>query len=164
MKLILPALTVLVLAGCATAPAPLPPAPDLAAEEKTIRDLEAAWTKEMISNNADKQVTHYAPDAVLIAPNAPPMKGADAIRAGMKEMMADPNMRLEFATERVDISKDATLASTEGSYKLAVTDPKTKKIVHDMGSYTTVYRKQDGKWLAIVDVASSVGPPPPQKK
>ena len=59
---------------------------------------------------------------------------------------------------------NATLASTEGSFKMAMTDPKTKKIVHDAGSYTTVYRKQDGKWMAVIDIASSSGPSPAEKK
>ena len=163
MKSTLPVLTFLMLAGCASAPM-APPAPDLAAEEKTIRDSEAAWSKEMASKNIEKQMTHYASDAVLVSPGGPAMKGSAAIQASMKEMFSDPNMQLEFATERVDISKDATLASTEGSFKMAVTDPKTKKIVHDAGSYTTVYRKQDGKWMAVIDIASSGGPSPAEKK
>jgi uncharacterized protein (TIGR02246 family) len=161
---ILPILTVLALAGCATAPPLAPAGPDLATEEKTLRAAEAAWSQEMAANNVDKQATHYASDAVLIGPGMPAMKGIEAIRAGMKEMMSDPNMHLEFVTERVDISKDATLASTEGSYKSTMTDPKTKKVVHDAGTYATVYRKQDGKWVAVVDIASSSGPAAPAKK
>ena len=157
LSLTIPAAALIVLGGCATTPPA--PGPDLAAEEKSVRDAEAAWSQETASNNFEKQVLHYTADAVLIAPGAPAMKGIDAIKAGMKEMMADPNMHLEFVTEKVDVSKDATMASTEGSYKMAMTDPKTKKVVHDVGSYATVYRKQDGKWLAVVDIASSSGTP-----
>jgi uncharacterized protein (TIGR02246 family) len=162
----LPILAVLVLAGCATTPppAPAPSGPDLAAEEKSLRDLEAAWTKEFAGKSPEKQAAHYAPDAVLVSPGAPAMKGAGEILKGMKEMMADPNLQLEFATEKVDLSRDATLASTAGSYKMSMTDPKTKKIMHDAGTYATVYRKQDGKWLAVIDIASSSGAPAPPGK
>jgi hypothetical protein len=42
-----------------------------------------------------------------------------------------------------------------------VTDPQTKQIVNDHGSYVTTYRKQpDGTWKAIADIATSEVPPP----
>ena len=158
MKPTLPAIAALLLAGCTAAPPTLAPAPDLAAEEKIIRNEEAAWSAELASNNIDKQMTHYTADAVLIAPGAPVMKGAEAIRASMAEMMKDPNMHIEFATERVDVSIDATLATTEGSFKSSMTDPKTKRVFHDAGAHATGYGKQEGKWLAVIDISSSGGP------
>ena len=37
-----------------------------------------------------------------------------------------------------------------------MTDPKTKQVVHQQGSYVTTYKKQsDGSWKAVFDIASA---------
>jgi hypothetical protein len=44
---------------------------------------------------------------------------------------------------------------------MTVTDPQTKQIINDHGSYVTTYRKQpDGTWKAVADIATSAVPPP----
>jgi hypothetical protein len=44
---------------------------------------------------------------------------------------------------------------------LTLTDPQTKQVVNDHGSYVTTYRKQpDGAWKAVADIASSEVSPP----
>jgi hypothetical protein len=47
---------------------------------------------------------------------------------------------------------------------LAYTNPATKALEHEQGSYVTVYRKMaDGTWKAVEDIASTGAPlaPPP---
>jgi len=81
--------------------------------------------------------------------------------------MADPNLKLDFASDRVEVADSGDLAATRGSYTLTVTDPVTKKPVNDKGSYVTVFRKQkDGAWKAVFDINSSEVPPvaPPEPK
>src|SRR5712664_3883228 len=130
----------LLLAGCNTAPPP--PAVDLVAEQVKIRDLESAWAKDAAAKDVEKSVANYADDAVLIMPGAPAFKGKDAIRTAWKGMLDDPNLKINFSADRVEISASGDLASTKGSYTLTLTNPKTKKPVDDKGSYVTVYKKQ----------------------
>jgi len=53
---------------------------------------------------------------------------------------------------------------------MTVTDPVSRQVVHDHGTYVTVFRKQaDGSWKAFSDIVSSEVPPPapapaPEKK
>jgi len=48
------------------------------------------------------------------------------------------------------------MAFTQGSYLLTITDPQSKKVVHDNGSYVTTYRREaDGTWKAVTDIATS---------
>jgi uncharacterized protein (TIGR02246 family) len=151
----------LLLAGCNTAPpAPSTPAVDISAEKAKIRDLETAWAKDAAAKDLDKSVANYADDAVLIMPGMPAAKTKDAVRAGWKGMLNDPNLKIAFSADRIEVSASGDLATTEGSYTMTMTNPKTKKPVEDKGSYLTVYKKQaDGNWKAIEDTTSSEIPP-----
>ncbi len=147
----------LLLAGCNSAPpAPAVPAVDIAAEQGKIRDLESAWAAAALAKDLEKSVSFYADDAILLNAGVPAAKGKDAIHAAWKDMLADPNSKLVFAANRVDVSSSGDMASTAGSYTMTMTNPKTKKPVEDKGTYITVYKKQaDGNWKAIEDVATS---------
>ena len=145
----------LLLAGCNTAP-PAAPAVDLVAEQAKIHDVESAWVKEVAAKDLEKSVAHYADDAVFMSPGAPAAKGKDAIHAAWKGLFDDPNSKLSFASDRVEISAGGDLATTKGSYTLRVTNPKTKKAIDDKGTYVLVFKKQaDGGWKAIEDISSS---------
>jgi len=151
----------LLLADCNSAPpAPSAPAVDISAEKAKIRDLETAWSKDAAAKDVDKSVANYADDAILMMPGMPPAKTKDAVRAAWKGMLADPNFKINFAPDRIEVSASGDLATTQGSYTMTVTNPKTKKPVEDKGSYMTVYKKQaDGNWKSIEDTTSSEVPP-----
>lgn len=151
----------LLLAGCSTTPpAPVTSAVDISAEKAKIRDLEAAWSKDAAAKDVDKSVANYADDAILMIPGSPAAKTKDAVRASWKGMLGDPNFKISFAPDRIEVSASGDLATTHGSYTMTMTNPRTKKPVEDKGSYLTVYKKQaDGNWKAIEDTTSSEIPP-----
>jgi ketosteroid isomerase-like protein len=77
-------------------------------------------------------------------------------------MVADPAFSLQFQAMHVEVAKSGDLAYTHGAYTMVMTDPASKKVVNDRGSYVTVYKKQaDGGWKAIQDAAISEGTPTP---
>jgi ketosteroid isomerase-like protein len=76
-------------------------------------------------------------------------------------MVADPTVSLKFQPTKVEVAKSGDVAYTQGTYTLTLTDPQTKQLINDHGSYVTTYRKQpDGTWKAVVDIATSEVPPP----
>jgi uncharacterized protein (TIGR02246 family) len=132
------------------------------ADVQAIRDNETQWNQDYLAKDSDKIVAHYADDAVLMVPGMAPTTGKDAIRNSLKQMVTDPAMSLKFLASKVDVGKSGDIAYTQGSYVLTVTDPATKQVIHDHGSYVTTYRKQaDGSWKAVADIATSEVPPPP---
>jgi uncharacterized protein (TIGR02246 family) len=154
------------MTGCSPAPAPAPPDTH-DADVKAISDMEAKQVADFAAKNLDALVGFYADDAAVMTPGGPPSKGKDAIRNGLKEMIADPAMKLVFKADRVDVSKGGDLGYTQGTYTLTMTNPVTHKPFEDHGSYVTTYRKQaDGSWKAVADIATSEVPPmpPPKKK
>jgi uncharacterized protein (TIGR02246 family) len=149
----------LLLAGCSSTP------PDTReADAKALKDLEAQWNREYASKDAAKVAAHYADDAVLMSPGMPASSGKDAISKTLMEMVSDPALSLKFQSSKVEVSKSGDLGYTQGSYTLTMTDPASKKVISDHGSYVTTYRKQaDGSWKAVADIASSEVPPPAPK-
>ena len=158
------AVLILAMTGCNQAPPPPPDTHD--AELKEISDTEAQWNKDYAAKDADKITSYYADDAVLMVPGMDAMRGKEAIHTGIKQWLADPALTLTFEASKVEVAKSGDLGYTQGSYKMTMTDPATKKVANDHGSYVTTYRKQaDGSWKASADIAtSSVPPMPPPKK
>ena len=137
-------------------------APDTAADEKSIRDNEAAWVNDWKAKDPDKIVSHYAPDAVLLITNMPAVKGSDAIRSSLSPMLKDPHMSLTFNPTMVVIAKGDDMAYTQGVYTMTYSEPKTGMTLIEKGKYVTVYKKQDdGSWKAVEDIDNADGPATP---
>jgi len=131
------------------------------ADVKAIQDLESHWNQDYVGKDTAKIASYYADDAVLITPGAPPLVGKDAIQKGLAQFLSDPGMTLGFHPSRVEVAKSGDIAYTEGSYTMTMTDPQTKQVMNDHGSYVTDYRKQpDGSWKAVADIACSEVRPP----
>src|SRR5258708_2773233 len=156
----LAAVLLLFLAGCNQTPTP----PDTReADAKAIRDGEAAWVKDFASKDADKVASHYAEDATLDFPDMARLNGKGAILTFAKQMLADPNLKIDFAASTVEVSKD-NLAYSKGTYSLTQTAPKGKRVVAEKGKYVTVYKKQaDGSWKAVADILNADAPAAPVK-
>jgi len=155
------AATLALLAGCGTS------APDTRdADTKALKAIEAQWVVEWAAKDANKLAAHYAADAIVMGPGMPSATGPDEISKMVKGMASDPALSLKFQTLKVEVAKSGDLAYTQGSYTMAMTDPASKRVVNDHGSYVTDYRKQaDGTWKAVADIATSEvapsAPPPP---
>jgi uncharacterized protein (TIGR02246 family) len=149
-----------VLAACGSSA----PAVDKAAVERSVKDVEAGMAKAISAKDAAAFAANYTADAILMTPGTPAMKGNDAIRAGIGSMFADPDLKLEAASDRVEVAASGDMAATHGTYTMTATDSATKKPINDHGSYVTVFRKQaDGAWKAVLDINTSDVPPPAPK-
>ena len=132
------------------------------ADAKALRDNETQWNQDFASKDAEKLASHYADSAILMSPGMPPSSGKDAIRKTLTGMLADPALSLKFQASNVEVARSGDMAYTQGSYTMTMTDPNTKQVINDHGSYVTTYSKQpDGSWKAVADIATSETPPPP---
>jgi uncharacterized protein (TIGR02246 family) len=131
------------------------------ADIQAVKDLEAAWAKDAAAKDADKFASYYADDASALMPGEPLISGKPAIAAALKSMFGDPNFSLNFQATRADASKGGDFVYTQGSYTMAMSDPKTRKPVTDKGKYLTIFKKQaDGSWKAVADMINSDGAAP----
>lgn len=130
------------------------------ADVAALKAGEAQWVQDFAAKDADKAVAHYAEDATLMPPGMAPAIGKAAILPMMKEMLADPALVLKFEATRVEVAKSGDVGFTQGTYTMTMTDPVTKQVVNDHGTYLTTYLKQaDGSWKAVSDMQASSVPP-----
>jgi len=146
--------------GCMRPPEAATTIPDThAADEKAIRDSEAAWVRAFATKEPEKAAAFYADDADSMLPDTPLMAGKEAIIAGMKPELGDPNFSLVFAPTKVEIAKSGDIAYSKGWFKYTTTDQKTGKRVGQAGNYVEVYKKQaDGSWKVEEDIATEQTP------
>jgi len=149
----------LIAVGCSsnqTATAPAAPPDTRAADVQAVKDLEAAWVKDMGAKDASKWAAYFADDGAGLYPGAPTVTGKDALKTAIAPMMADPNFALTFESTKAVASKGGDMVYSYGTYTLTMTNPKTKKPMTDKGKYLTVYMKQaDGSWKAVADTYNS---------
>lgn len=130
------------------------------ADVQALKDNEARWNREWEARNLDKIVAHYTDISILMATGFPSTSGLDNIRKLLKTLLEDPVVSLKFQWARIEVASSGDLGFTQGSYQMTFTDPASKQVIHDHGSYVTTYRKQtDGSWKAIADIATSEVPP-----
>lgn len=143
--------------GCGGGSAPGTPEGNL----KAVKDVEAAWVRDIATKDVEKFAAYYADDASVLLPYEPIIIGKAKIREALKPMLADPNFALTFQTTHGEASKGDDLVYTIGTYSMTVTEPIDKKPMTDKGKFVTVFKKQgDGSWKVVVDTFNSDLPPP----
>ena len=137
------------------------PADTHVADVKAIQDTENQWNQDYAAKDTSKILAHYADDAVLMTPDMPADHGITDVSAAIKQMVADPALNLKFQSSKIEVAKSGDIGYTQGIYTMTMTDPVSKKVISDHGSYVTTYSKQpDGTWKAVADIATSEVPPP----
>lgn len=155
------AVALLAVTGCKPAGTASEGAVDTAAIEKQLKDSEAEWNKQYASRDAAALAGNYAPDAALANPGENLIEGA-AVRPALDKFVSDPNLKLDFASDRVQVAKSGDLAYTRGHFTMQTSDLATKQPRTDKGYYLTVWQKQaDGSWKAVEDFITPGAPATP---
>ena len=125
---------------------------DTAKVAADIKAQEVQWEKDYAAKNVDALAGHYAADAALGSPGAALATDAASRRKEIEALTSDPNLKLSFASDRVQVARSGELAYSRGHYTLQMTDPATKRPATSSGTYATVWGKQsDDSWKAIED-------------
>jgi uncharacterized protein (TIGR02246 family) len=158
------ALCTLPQTACKQTPTAATPTPDTRTQdEQAIRDAEAAWVKAFATKEPEKAAAFYADNADSMLPDTPIMAGKQAIVAGMKPELGDPNFSLSFAPAKIEVARSGDIAYSQGKFRYTTTDPKTGKRVGQVGNYVEVYKKQpDGTWKVQEDIATEDAPLKPE--
>ena len=146
--------TVIALSACAPA---APPPVDTAAEETALKATTAAWLTAYNAGDVEKIAAMYAEDAVLMPPHAARSTGHAGIRAFLTADTAaakGAGFKLVPGPATAGVAGDTGWES--GSYTIADASGATV----DSGSYLSVARKSNGKWLYIRDTYNSDRPLP----
>lgn len=137
-------------------------APLSQADRDALRQADEEMQRAVVQGDWDTVASHYAEDAYLDPPGAPPVRGRDDIRNYFVSTLASVS---EFALEPRYVEGEGDLAYVRGRWSLSARMPDAAGdtvTVRDQGSYVVVRRRQDdGRWLIVEDIVQStprVGP------
>ena len=142
---------VAIAAACATAARV-----DRATEEQRIRELSQQASRAGQSKDATTFASFYADDAVSMGPNMVAVRGREAIRRGLADMFALPNLVFSFAPTKIDVAASGDLAYEVGTYRFAADMPGGR--LDDAGKYLTVWKKIGADWKIVSDMNNSDRP------
>jgi ketosteroid isomerase-like protein len=125
------------------------------ADEVKIRSADSAFMAAANAADVAGILAVYSSDAALLAPNLPPQKGHDAIKAFWGGLLEAYTVRFEVASDTIEGRGD--LAYNRGHYRFtAVPKAKGAPGVADEGKFVEILKKQpDGSWKYILDMYSS---------
>ncbi len=156
-------LAILLLSGCSETPKDT-----RAADETTLRALDAQWAKSAAAKDLDATVGYYETDASVLAPNEPIASGPAAIRTAWSEILS-PDSSISWQANKVEVARSSDLAYIQGIYQLTTKDAAGNPSI-DRGKFVEVWKKQpDNSWKVVSDIFNSDMPvkaatPPPAKK
>jgi ketosteroid isomerase-like protein len=124
-------------------------------EEAAIRAAGQDWQQAVIAKDVDRIVAHFAPDVIIMTPNAPVTRGIDAARKLWADEVALPGLAVSWVPNEIEITSPTT-AVEMGTYRFAFDSPTGR--VNDAGSYISHWRKIDGRWRMTRDAIVSSTP------
>ena len=146
-------LVTLLSSGCA------PPAPDLAAEARSLLQRDAEWAQAASEGkDIEKILSFWSEDAQVIEPGQPVYAGKAALRAYVTASLKTPGFRIHWVSDHPVFSPDRQLAYMSGTEEMTVPGPGGALMsVHSRG--ISIWRRDaDGQWRCVIDVANE--PPP----
>ena len=123
-----------------------------AADEATLRNLDAEWSKAAGAKDLDKTASYYTDDAIILPPNMPTIQGKQQARAMWQGMFSVPGFGGGWKATKVEVARSGDLGYVTGTYELSETDASGRPMV-DKGKYLEIWKKQaDGSWKCVADM------------
>ena len=130
-------------------------------ESAAVRQIIEAHNSKLVrwyaAGQIDSVVTVFASDARQMGPNMEPLVGREAIRDSWRQATSWGTWTFELNTESVSAS--GPLAVEHGTYTLSfepgATAPPGMAATADTGNYIVQWRREDGEWLIVNDIATS---------
>lgn len=105
-------------------------------------------------------VRHDGPDYISMVHGQANVIGVAADHESTKAMLSDPLVWVTLGNESVDVADSGEMAVYRTTYKLRLTDPKTKRDGYEYGNWVIGYKKQaDGYWKIAWNVISDTPAP-----
>ena len=128
------------------------PAANVDREREALLQRDREWSQS--SQDIDKFMSFYAPDASTYAPGMPIATGPEAIRKMFTAMQAMPGFSIHWTADKAYVSSAGDLGYTAGAYEATMGGGREK------GKYVTIWKKQpDGQWKSSDDIFNADAPP-----
>jgi ketosteroid isomerase-like protein len=133
----------MVIAGCASQPAPKAASIDLESLTREVAAAETAFARSMADRDIDAFASHLADDAIFQrGPDT--LRGKAAILAAWGKYFEGPQAPFSWRPETVVVLEGGQLAQSKGP----VFDPEGKEILEFRSTWR---REPDGQWKVVFD-------------
>ncbi|MGZ7077436.1 MAG: YybH family protein [Candidatus Angelobacter sp.] len=132
-----------------------PPSP--ATLQKELCDADLEFAKQTAARRLDGWMDFFAEDASIIH-DGKTVTGKQALRAFYQPVFADKDFTLTWSPTHAEAAIDGTLGYTYGDYE-ARSGPSISR-----GMYTTIWRRENGRWKVVLDLGSVRRPQPAEAK
>jgi uncharacterized protein (TIGR02246 family) len=150
--------TTLVLCACAAQQSSTSTSPRITDAVRTqIEQAEARFTEAFNRGDMQAVAAMYDADAVVLAPNAPPMRGRQNIEALWNGARQQGFKTLNLVVNSVEVIGNHAIEL--GSYTLVIQPPGQAEMT-DRGKYMVLWRREpDGRWQLYRDMFNTSMPP-----
>jgi uncharacterized protein (TIGR02246 family) len=153
MRIALTLIALIVLTGCSRAQ------PDLAADERTIRELSATWQKALLARDAETQASMFADDGISYHDGQAPLVGPQAILAWEKNAVnRHPKAKITSRTTELKIAAAGDVAIQAGEGELTDLGENGEDHAVHKQRFLTIWKKANGQWKVAHDMAVNATP------
>jgi len=139
------------LAACQPSQSPAPADSSTEADTASIRSEADAWFKAIAAKDLEKTLSFYASDAQYLSAGRPAATTPEARRKLWVEDYATPGFSSDEVTTRIEVARSRDLAYQRGTYVSTIRNEQGQ-MTKSTGKFVVVWKKQDGRWKAIIDM------------
>ena len=126
---------------------------DPGSEANDLLKRDAEWAALAAEGqDIDRIVSYWSDDAIVFAPDIPPIIGKVALREYVKNSLEIPGFKISWESSDVRFSPDLKLAYMLGENTVSMNGPNGTPIT-TKGRAVTIWRREpDGEWRCAVDI------------
>ena len=133
--------------------------PGLAGDDsKKIEEVNKQWVKAFEQRDFQAIQAIMTSDSLLMPSNSMAIEGPEAIVEVWKSWAELPNVAVDFAAHRIEVSSSGDMAYDYGWYTFAF-DTENGRF-EDKGKYIVVWKNVDGTWKVAADIFNTDLPLP----
>lgn len=124
-------------------------------EAQKLMNLSQEWSEVASTGNIDSLMTYWSDDAVMMAPDQPPLRGKEAIRSFVEASGQIPGFEVSWEPLSAHISNDGSMAYLIERNKMAFNDSLGNRVVENNKVVTVWQKNEDGSWKNVIDMWNS---------
>lgn len=127
---------------------------DTKAEGEKIMEMSKEWSQVASTGDAEKTLSYWADDAILMSSGQPPLNGKKEIKQMVEESFKIPGFKISWQPKSVQVSESGDMAYILEDSQVSFMDSTGKSITQN-NKAVSIWRKQnDGSWKNVVDIST----------
>ena len=127
---------------------------DQKAEAQKLMQLSREWAKDASMNDAEKVLSYWTEDAVIMSPGQPALRGREAIGQMLEETSKIPGFAINWEPTEAFVSESGDLGYVIAKTAITIPDSSGNTMTSYNNAVEIWKRQQDGSWKNVVDIST----------